>query len=59
VAPEGGCPGKLFMSRKWSFEQNALVLRNPKGEPLAQLSSAEPGRLEGRSISGEAISLTR
>jgi Protease inhibitor Inh len=59
VAPEGGCPGKLFMSRKWSFEQNALVLRNHNGEPLAQLSSAEPGRLEGRSISGEPVSLTR
>src|SRR5262249_47234986 len=52
VAPERGCPGKLFMSSKWSFEQNSLVLRNHKGEPLAQLSSAEPGRLEGRSTSG-------
>jgi Protease inhibitor Inh len=59
VAPEGGCPGKLFMSRKWAFEQNSLILRNHKGEPLAQLVSSEPGRLEGRSISGDSISLTR
>ena len=59
VAPEGGCPGKLFMSRKWTFEQNSLVLRNHNGEPLAQLGSAEPGKLEGRSTNGEPISLTR
>jgi hypothetical protein len=59
VAPEGGCPGKLFMSRKWTFEQNSLVLRNHNGEPLAQLGSAEPGKLEGRSTNGEPVSLTR
>jgi hypothetical protein len=59
VAPEGGCPGKLFMSRKWTFEQNALVLRNHNGEPLAHLGSAEPGKLEGRSTNGEPITLTR
>jgi len=59
VAPEGGCPGKLFTSRKWGFEQNSLVIRNHNGEPLAQLVSAEPGRLEGRSTAGESISLTR
>ncbi len=59
IAPEGGCPGKFFTSRKWVFEQNALVIRNHAGEPLAQLSAAEPGRLEGRATSGEQISLTR
>lgn len=59
VAPEGGCPGKFFMSRKWAFEQNSLVIRNHNGEPLAQLSSAEPGRLEGRATNGDPVSLTR
>jgi Protease inhibitor Inh len=59
VAPEGGCPGKLFMSRKWTFEQNSLVLRNHNGEPLAQLGSAEPGKLEGHSTNGEPVTLTR
>src|SRR5215204_6102637 len=24
VAPEGGCPGKFFTSRKWSYDQNGL-----------------------------------
>lgn len=59
VAPEGGCPGKLFISRKWTFEHNSLVLLNHNGEPLAQLGSSEPGKLEGRSTNGEPISLTR
>jgi len=44
---------KAFASRKWTFEQNSLVLRNHNGEPLAQLGSAEPGKLEGRSTHGE------
>jgi hypothetical protein len=59
VAPEGACPGKFVMSRKWAFEQNSLIIRNHNGEPLAQLSSAEPGRLEGRATNGDPVSLTR
>jgi len=59
VAPEGGCPGKFFMSRKWAFEQNSLIIRNHNGEPLAQLSSAQPGRLEGHATNGDPVSLTR
>ena len=59
VAPEGRCPGKLLNTRKWTFEQNSLVLRNHNGDPLAQLVSSEPGRLEGRSMTGDSISLTR
>ncbi|MBO0757836.1 MAG: AprI/Inh family metalloprotease inhibitor [Bradyrhizobiaceae bacterium] len=59
VAPEGGCKGKFVTSRKWAFEQNSLIISNYNGEPLAQLSSAEPGRLEGRATNGEPVSLTR
>jgi Protease inhibitor Inh len=59
IAPEGGCPGNFFTSRKWAFEQSGLVIRNHKGEPLAQLSAAGPTRLEGQATSGEQISLTR
>ena len=40
IAPEGGCPGSFFTSRKWTFEHDALMIRNHKGEPLAQLSFA-------------------
>jgi hypothetical protein len=59
IAPEGGCPGNFFTSRKWAFEQPGLVIRNHKGEPLAQLSAAAPTRLEGQATSGEQVSLTR
>ena len=57
-APEGGCPGNFFTSRKWTFEHDALMIRDHKGEPLAQLSFAS-GRFEGHQTSGAAISLSR
>ncbi len=59
IAPEGGCPGKFFTSRQWALEHNAIVIRNHTGEMLAQLSVAEPSRLEGKSATGEQVSLTR
>ena len=40
IAPEGGCPGKYFTSRKWAYEHDLLIIRNHKDEPLAQLSFA-------------------
>jgi Protease inhibitor Inh len=57
IAPEGGCPGNFFTSRKWTFEHDALIIRNHKGEPLAQLSFAG-GRFEGREPNGAALSLS-
>ena len=59
IAPEGGCPGKFFTSRRWAIEQNAVVIRNHAGEMLAQLNATEPSRLEGQAASGEQVSLTR
>jgi hypothetical protein len=58
IAPEGGCPGSFYTSRKWTFEHDALIIRNHKGEPLAQLSFAG-GRFEGREPGGAALSLSR
>ena len=48
IAPEGGCPGKFFTSRKWSYDQAGLTLRDHKGQLLAQLTS------EGTSFQGKA-----
>jgi Protease inhibitor Inh len=59
IAPEGGCPGSFFTSRKWAFEPSGLIIRNHNGEPLAQLSSTDQGRLEGQATSGESVTLTR
>src|SRR5437868_1558117 len=28
IAPEGGCPLKFFTSRKWTYDQSGLTLRD-------------------------------
>jgi hypothetical protein len=58
VAPEGGCPGNFFTSRKWTFEHDVLVIRDHKDEPLARLSFAG-GHFEGRGVGGATVSLSR
>jgi hypothetical protein len=58
IAPEGGCPGSFFTSRKWTFEHGALVIRDHKSEVLAELSLAG-GRFEGHQTGGGALSLSR
>jgi hypothetical protein len=59
IAPEGGCPGNFFTSRKWTFEQTGLVIRDHTGKPLAQLAAAGPTRFEGRASEGAGITLSR
>jgi Protease inhibitor Inh len=51
IAPAGGCPGNFFTSRKWSYENDKLVIRNHKGEVLTQLSFAN-GHFEGQAAAG-------
>jgi len=58
IAPEGGCPGNFFTSRKWTFEHNNLIVRDHKGEPLAQLSFTG-GHFEGQDNNGGTITLSR
>ena len=60
IRPEGGCPGKFFTSRKWTYEGSSLVIRNHNNEPLGQLSTVAPGRFEGQmAAGGTPISLVR
>ena len=58
IAPEGGCPGKFFTSRKWTFEHGALIIRDHKGEALGQLSFSS-GRFAGQGTGGGELSLSR
>ncbi len=58
IAPEGGCPGNFFTSRKWTYEHSALIIRDHKSEVLAELSFAG-GRFEGHETNGSALSLSR
>jgi len=59
IAPEGGCPANFFTSRKWTFEQGALLIRDHTGAPLAQLAQAGPGRFEGKATGGLQMTLSR
>ena len=58
IAPEGGCPGKIYMSRKWTYDQTGLTLRDHNGQPLAQLAG-EGGNFQGKATSGEPVALMR
>jgi hypothetical protein len=59
IAPEGGCPGNFFTSRKWVFADGALAIRNHNDEGLAQLTLSPAGRFEGRAAGGDSIVLSR
>ena len=59
VAPEGGCPGNFFTSRKWTFQDGGLLLRDHTGTQLAQLTLIGPGRFEGKATNGAPITLAR
>ena len=58
VSPEGGCPGKFFMSRRWTLEQGALVINDEANQPLANFSNAG-GHFEGQSAAGFPVTLSR
>jgi hypothetical protein len=58
IAPEGGCPGNFYTSRKWVYDQTGLSIRNHRGEPLAQLTVAG-SRFSGQSVTGEPVTLGR
>ena len=59
IAPEGGCPGKFFTSRKWAYDSEGLVIRDHNSEPLAQLTSAGGARFDGKAATGDQVTLTR
>jgi hypothetical protein len=56
IAPEGGCPGKLYMSRKWTYDQAGLTMRDHNSQPLAQLAHEGAG-FQGKATSGEPVTL--
>jgi hypothetical protein len=58
IAPEGGCPGKFYMSRKWTSDANGITMRDHNGQPLAQLAG-DGAQFSGTTPSGEPVTLTR
>ncbi len=59
IAPEGGCPGNFFTSRKWVFDESGLVIRDHTGQPLARLALGASGRFDGQAATGQPVSLAR
>ena len=59
MAPEGGCPGNFYTSRKWTFEGSSLIIRDHTGKPLGQLAMVSPDRFEGQASGGMALTLAR
>jgi protease inhibitor Inh len=64
IAPEGGCPGSFYTSRKWTLEDGEVVIRDHNGEQLAKLApsaTAGGGQMwfEGQAVAGERVMLAR
>lgn len=58
VAPDGGCPGNFYMSRRWAIESGVLTITGQESQPLAQLKVVGT-RFEGQSSAGTPITLSR
>jgi hypothetical protein len=59
IAPAGGCPFNFFTSRKWSYSEAGLTIRDHNAQTLAQLTPAGPNRFEGKTGSGQQVALSR
>jgi Protease inhibitor Inh len=59
IAPGGGCPFNFFTSRKWSYTEIGLTLRDHTTQMLAQLAPAGPNRFEGKTNAGQEVALSR
>jgi hypothetical protein len=61
IAPEGGCPGRFYTSRRWTLENGNVIIRDHNGEQLAQLQPAMSGGgwFEGQASTGERVMLSR
>jgi hypothetical protein len=59
IAPAGGCPFNFYTSRKWTYAETGLTIRDHNAQTLAQLAPAGPNRFEGKTSSGQDVALSR
>jgi hypothetical protein len=59
IAPGGGCPFNFFTSRKWTYTEAGLTIRDHNAQALAQLTPAGSNRLEGKTSTGQDVALSR
>jgi|ERR1700723_2016681 Protease inhibitor Inh len=59
IAPAGGCPFNFFTSRKWTYSQAGLAIRDHHAQVLAQLTPVGSNRFEGKTGAGQDVALSR
>ena len=59
IAPAGGCPFNFFTSRKWTYGEAGMTIRDHNAQLLAQLAPAGPNRFEGKTSAGQDVALSR
>jgi hypothetical protein len=58
MSPEGGCPGRFFLSRRWSLAGDTLTISDDDGQPLGTLKRGGD-QFEGEAVTGMKVSLAR
>lgn len=58
VTPDGGCPERFFLARRWRLADGALTVFDGEGSSLGAFRNAGD-RFEGRSATETTITLSR
>ncbi|MDP2410636.1 MAG: AprI/Inh family metalloprotease inhibitor [Pseudolabrys sp.] len=58
LAPEGGCPERFFLARRWTLNDQALTIGDEDNTALGEFSFAA-GRFDGRSAADVPLTLSR
>ena len=58
IVPEGGCPERFFLSRRWTLGKDGLTIADDDNNPLATLSYAAD-HFDGKSVAETPVTLAR
>jgi hypothetical protein len=58
ATPDGGCPERFYLSRRWQLADGALTIVDADNTPLGTFR-VNGDRFEGRSVAGTPITLSR
>jgi hypothetical protein len=58
IAPEGGCPERFYLSRRWSIGESGLTVADEDNNMLGTLTFSG-GQFSGTSAAGTPVKLTR
>jgi hypothetical protein len=58
ISPEGGCPERFFLSRRWALGNDGLTVSDEDANTLGTLTFSN-GQFAGKSATGTPVTLTR